>query len=110
MVDPDHGKDGTADLEIDMPENLSTWRVRVWAMGNGTRVGSGDTELITRKNLIVRLQAPRFLVQTDEVVLSANVHNYLKTDKEVTVKLSALPQTVIKPLEDLGTDQNPSGW
>jgi len=95
------GKDGTAEFEIDMPENLSTWRVRVWAMGNGTRVGSGDTELITRKNLIVRLQAPRFLVQTDEVVLSANVHNYLKTEKEVTVKLSALPQTVIKPLEDL---------
>ncbi len=95
------GPDGTAEIEIDMPENLSTWRVRVWAMGNGTRVGSGDTELITRKNLIVRLQAPRFLVQTDEVVLSANVHNYLAKDKEVTVTLAALPDTVIQPLDDL---------
>ena len=46
-------------------------------MGHGTRVGSGEAEVVTRKNLIVRLQAPRFFVQKDEVVLSANVHNYL---------------------------------
>jgi uncharacterized protein YfaS (alpha-2-macroglobulin family) len=31
------------------------------------------------------LQAPRFFVQTDEVVLSAVVHNYLKTKKKVQV-------------------------
>src|SRR5262249_46671676 len=37
--------------------------------------------------LIVRLQAPRFFMQKDEVVLSANVHNYLKTEKAVTVSL-----------------------
>jgi len=39
--------------------------------------------VITKKNLIVRLQAPRFFVETDEVVLSANVHNYLKAKKQV---------------------------
>ncbi len=61
-----------------MPENLTGWQVRVWAMGHGTKVGEGDAEVVTRKDLIVRLQAPRFFVETDEVVLSANVHNYLK--------------------------------
>ena len=39
------------------------------------------------RDLLVRLQAPRFFVQKDEVVLSANVHNYLKTEKEVQVVL-----------------------
>ena len=29
------------------------------------------------------MEAPRFFVQTDEVVLSAIVHNYLKTKKKV---------------------------
>jgi uncharacterized protein YfaS (alpha-2-macroglobulin family) len=35
----------------------------------------------------VRLQAPRFFVETDEVVLSANVHNYLKNRKSTQVLL-----------------------
>ena len=70
-----------------MPENLTTWKARVWTMAAGTRVGQGDAEVVTYKNLIVRLQAPRFFTQKDEVVLSANVHNYLKTSKDVKVLL-----------------------
>ncbi len=80
-------KTGVAEIEFDMPENLTTWKINVWGMGHGTRVGSGVAEVVTRKNVIVRLQAPRFFVQKDEVVLSANVHNYLKNEKEVTVSL-----------------------
>jgi len=78
-------KDGIAEVELDMPENLTTWKVKVWAMGQGTRVGQAAVEVITSKDLLIRLQAPRFFVQTDEVVLSAIVHNYLKTDKKTQV-------------------------
>ncbi|MDP6636120.1 MAG: MG2 domain-containing protein [Phycisphaerae bacterium] len=81
------GKDGFAEIELTMPENLTTWKTVVWAMGFGTRVGEGSVEVVTTKNLIVRLQAPRFFVQKDEVVLSANVHNYLKKAKKVDVSL-----------------------
>ncbi|MCA9178230.1 MAG: alpha-2-macroglobulin [Planctomycetales bacterium] len=78
---------GLAKVKLNMPENLTTWKVRVWGMGHGTKVGAGEAEVITRKNLIVRLQAPRFFVETDEVVLSANVHNYLANAKNVSVAL-----------------------
>jgi uncharacterized protein YfaS (alpha-2-macroglobulin family) len=81
------GADGTARVPLDMPENLTTWRVKSWAMGLGTRVGEGSCDVVTRKDLIVRLQAPRFFVEKDEVVLSANVHNYLKNEKLVRVSL-----------------------
>ncbi|MCE5325169.1 MAG: alpha-2-macroglobulin, partial [Planctomycetaceae bacterium] len=81
------GKDGTAKIELTMPENLTTWKTKVWAMGEGTKCGEGFAEVITTKDLIVRLQAPRFFVQKDEVVLSANVHNYLKSAKKVKVAL-----------------------
>jgi len=81
------GKDGFAEIELTMPENLTTWKTMVWAMGFGTRVGEGTVEVVTTKNLIVRLQAPRFFVEKDEVVLSANVHNYLKNAKKVNVEL-----------------------
>ena len=78
---------GIAEVTFDMPENLTSWKTVVWAMGHGTRVGQQIVEVVTRKDLILRLQAPRFFVETDEVVLSANVHNYLKTAKEARVTL-----------------------
>ncbi|MEE2676106.1 MAG: MG2 domain-containing protein [Planctomycetota bacterium] len=80
-------KEGLAEIEFEMPENLTTWKVNVWALGHGTNVGEGHTEVITRKDLIVRLQAPRFFTETDEVMISANVHNYLDAEKLVTTKL-----------------------
>jgi len=84
-VTTDH--DGVAEVSLKMPENLTTWRVKTWAMGHGTVVGEGEVEVITSKNLIIRQQAPRFFVESDEVVLSANVHNYLDEEKEVTVSI-----------------------
>ncbi len=78
---------GEAEFTLEMPENLTSWKIRTWAMGQGTKVASAESEVVTRKNLIVRLQAPRFFVQKDEVVLSANVHNYLETEKSAVVSL-----------------------
>jgi uncharacterized protein YfaS (alpha-2-macroglobulin family) len=78
---------GEAEVEFAMSEQLTGWKVRVWGMGHGTKVGEGTAEVVTKKDLIVRLQAPRFLVEKDEVVLSANVHNYLKKAKLVNVTL-----------------------
>jgi uncharacterized protein YfaS (alpha-2-macroglobulin family) len=78
---------GMAEVAFPMPENLTGWKVLVWSMGHGTKVGQGSVEVVTRKDLILRLQAPRFFVETDEVVLSANVHNYLKNRKTARVEL-----------------------
>jgi uncharacterized protein YfaS (alpha-2-macroglobulin family) len=79
--------DGVAKVDVTMPENLTTWKARVWTLGDGSRVGQADTEIVTRKNVIIRLETPRFSVQSDEIVLSAIVHNYLKDAKHVKVQL-----------------------
>lgn len=89
--------EGLAELELTMPENLTAWKINVWGMGHGTRVGEGSAEVVTRKNIIVRLQAPRFFVETDEVVLSAIVHNYLKEAKQVRVVLDLQGDTLQGP-------------
>jgi uncharacterized protein YfaS (alpha-2-macroglobulin family) len=98
-------KDGTAEVALDMPENLTTWRIKVWGMGHGTKVGQGQTDVVTRKDLIIRMEAPRFFVQTDEVVLSAVVHNYLKSKKKVMVKLQ-LDGKTLGVLQGGDTDSN----
>ncbi|QDV51477.1 MG2 domain protein [Gimesia fumaroli] len=92
--------EGRAQVSFKMPENLTSWKIRSWAMGQGTQVGEGTKEVVTRKNLIVRLQAPRFFVETDEVVLSAIVHNYLKTSKQVQVVLE-LDGDTLQPLDEM---------
>jgi len=90
-------KDGLAEIALNMPENLTSWKILVWGMGHGTKVGQGESAVTTSKDLLVRLQAPRFFVEKDEVVLSANIHNYLKKAKRVTAQLT-LGNDTIAPL------------
>lgn len=92
-------EDGYARVNFPMPESLTGWKVRVWGMGHGTRVGEGTSEVVTAKDLMVRLQAPRFFVEKDEVILSANVHNYLESDKQVQVVLE-MDGGTLAPMND----------
>ena len=80
--------DGAIEIEIDVPENLTTWNVYAWTVAPGLRVGSGKSTFITTKDVIVRMEKPRFLTRGDEAVLSAVVHNYSDSDKSATVSLS----------------------
>jgi uncharacterized protein YfaS (alpha-2-macroglobulin family) len=80
-------ENGIAEIELPMPENLTAWKIHAWAMGHGTMVGEGVAEVITAKDLLIRLQAPRFFTQSDTVTLSANVHNYLKDKRDIDVRL-----------------------
>jgi hypothetical protein len=86
---------GQAEATFEMPENLTTWKINAWGMTKATKVGQADTTAVTTKNLLVRLQAPRFFMEYDEVVVSANVHNYLKSAKTARVSL-AVPDELLK--------------
>ena len=85
--------DGFAEVPLTMPESLTAWRVRVWSLASGARVGQADAEVTTRKDLMVRLQAPRFLVETDEAILSAVVRNELPAGQSIRVRLDVDPAT-----------------
>ncbi len=78
--------EGHAEISLTYPDNLTTWKARVWTLGKGTQVGEGMSEIITSKDLLIRLQAPRFLVERDESVFSAVVQN--DHDKPQTVNVS----------------------
>ncbi|NLF94355.1 MAG: hypothetical protein GX564_10760 [Oligosphaeraceae bacterium] len=79
--------DGWARVAFPLPDSLTTWKLRVWAMGPQGQAGEGEAELITAKNVLVRLQAPRFLLEQDEVVLGAMVHNYFSEEIITQVSL-----------------------
>lgn len=79
--------EGIAEVPVEYPDNLTTWKIKTWVMSHGTRVGEGSAEVITSKDLIIRLQSPRFFVEKDEVVLSAIVHNYHDEAQQAKVTL-----------------------
>jgi uncharacterized protein YfaS (alpha-2-macroglobulin family) len=87
--------DGAATATLDMPENLTTWKVNAWGMTAAAKVGQADATAITTKKLLVRLQAPRFFMELDEVVVSANVMNYLTQDQTARVSLD-LPKDLLQ--------------
>ncbi|MFK7777431.1 MAG: alpha-2-macroglobulin family protein, partial [Gimesia sp.] len=92
--------EGKAEISFKMPENLTSWKIRSWAMGQGASVGEAESMVVTRKNIIIRLQSPRFFTETDEVLLSANVHNYLNSSKKVKVVLE-LDGDTLQSLDDM---------
>src|SRR5204863_3266229 len=78
---------GNATVEVTWPDNLTQWRALAVGTSAAAQVGSGETRVATKKDLLVRLQAPRFFVERDQVVVSANVHNYLPHDVRARVRL-----------------------
>jgi uncharacterized protein YfaS (alpha-2-macroglobulin family) len=79
--------DGHARVEFNFPDALTTWRTTIRAMTDDGKAGGVVTRVLVRKNLIVRLAAPRFFRQGDETVLRVIAHNYLATAKDVTFAL-----------------------
>jgi uncharacterized protein YfaS (alpha-2-macroglobulin family) len=94
------GDNGTTEVEIVFPQSLTTWRVHGYALTDSTQVGDATATATTTKDLLVRLQAPRFFIERDEVVLSANAHNYLENEKEVVAEL-ILPAELFEFLGDV---------
>ena len=89
------GPDGHARVEFDFPDALTTWRTTIRAMTDDGKAGGIVTRALVRKNLIVRLAAPRFFRQGDETVLRVIAHNYLESAKDVTFALDVSGVDVI---------------
>ncbi|VAX35756.1 hypothetical protein MNBD_UNCLBAC01-213 [hydrothermal vent metagenome] len=82
-------EDGRATVKVKFPDSLTTWRTTARVITSGTKVGNITHEVKTKKEVIVRLQAPRFFTERDKVTISANVHNYGKEEKKIKVTIKA---------------------
>src|SRR2546425_10603098 len=72
-----------------------------------TRVGSAVQKTIARKDVIMRLEMPRFLTEGDTVTISGVVHNFLKSDKSTKISLELNgAQLLDSPSETVNIRQN----
>jgi hypothetical protein len=78
---------GHAHVTLTFPDSLTTWRATVRAVTPDSKAGSAISRVLVRKNVLVRMGTPRFLLKGDEITLPVIVHNYLDTAKQATVSL-----------------------
>ncbi|HEV2350898.1 MAG TPA: MG2 domain-containing protein [Terriglobia bacterium] len=90
---------GNARATFNFPDSLTTWRATVRAISRDTLVGQVTQKVITRKDLILRLEIPRFFTQGDTVTVTGIVHNYLADDKTARVSLAATGAELAGPAE-----------
>ncbi|MFN7926884.1 MAG: alpha-2-macroglobulin family protein [Blastocatellia bacterium] len=64
------GTDGKATVTVPLPDNLTTWRATARAVTSDLRVGSTVGKVLSRKDLILRLETPRFLTEGDTIARS----------------------------------------
>lgn len=83
---------GYATVQFKFPDNLTSWTLTSRVITGDTKVGQQINTVITRKDLLVRMETPRFLQQEDEVTISTIIHNYLETEK--TTKLTFKAENV----------------
>jgi len=78
---------GHARVTMTFPDSLTTWRTTVRAVTRDSKAGWSINRVIVRKNVIVRLGAPRFMRKGDELTIPVIAHNYLDTAKQIQVSL-----------------------
>lgn len=88
------GPDGRAEIPIELPHNLSRYRLRAVVAAGETHFGSGEATLTARLPLMIRATPPRFLNQQDSFELSATVENRTGEDLPVDVAVSATGATL----------------
>ncbi len=76
-------ENGLATVNVKLPDNLTTWRATVRGITRDTLVGSATAKVTTKKDVVARVAAPRFLTQNDEATVTGTVNNALTTDQRV---------------------------
>lgn len=76
-------EEGKATINVQFPDSLTTWRATARAATWDTAIGNITHEVKSQKELMVRLQAPRFFTERDMAVVSALIDNM--SDEPLTV-------------------------
>jgi hypothetical protein len=83
------GEDGTAHVEVQLPDDLTIWRMEARGVTADTLVGLATVDILSTLDLLVRPVLPRFFVVDDRAEIATVVHNNTQAPLEVEVNISA---------------------
>lgn len=95
---------GQAALHFTLPQSLTTWNIFGFALTEQADFGDFKASFITRKDVMVRLQLPRFYREEDQGIIQAAVTN--QTNKKITTQVSlAVSRNNTRALDAFGITQ-----
>jgi uncharacterized protein YfaS (alpha-2-macroglobulin family) len=80
-------KEGRAQVTVELPDNLTTWRMQAQGITVDTKVGRTDVDVVSTLDLLVRPVLPRFFVVNDQAQIATVVHNNTREPLEVQVSI-----------------------
>ena len=83
------GADGSATVEIPLPDTTTTWRMHGKAVTTDSLVDQENADIVTSLPLIVRPITPRFFTVGDQIEIGAIVNNNTSQALDVVVSLAA---------------------
>jgi len=99
------GADGSATIEVDFPDSVTSWNFYLHAVTRDLRSASTLNQVESVKDLMVRPYLPRFLREGDQAVLKAVVNNASRTELHGQVDFDLVdPETGKSRLTDFGLD------
>ncbi len=108
------GKDGKARVTVQLPDNLTTWRMQAQGVSADTKVGQANVDILSTLDLLVRPVLPRFFVVGDQAEIATVVHNNTGNPLQVQVNLSteglALEGSTTQTVNVAAGDKVRVGW
>jgi uncharacterized protein YfaS (alpha-2-macroglobulin family) len=92
---------GNLILQFTVPESLTKWKLLGLAHTKNLEYGLVEKEVVTRKDLMVFPNAPRFVRQGDTIVLSTKIVNLSGNDLSGEVTLSLADAITLQSLNNL---------
>ena len=86
---------GHADVDVKLPESLTTYRIMAVAGDRSSRFGSGDSEVRVNKPLTLKPTFPRFLAVGDKASFGAVVTSQLPHAGTAVVTIKSLDPEVL---------------
>ncbi|MBK7764331.1 MAG: carboxypeptidase regulatory-like domain-containing protein [Bacteroidetes bacterium] len=97
-------KKGIVSFDIQFPDNITTWKSNILAMGKKRMHGIDSSETKVYKPLQTISIFPQFLYQQDKVYLKAKYSNLTKDAKDVQVYMSLNDQSLLSKNTSIKND------
>ncbi|NJC98924.1 MAG: hypothetical protein FIB03_21760, partial [Anaerolineae bacterium] len=94
-------ENGRAQVDVTLPENLTTWQADVRAVTPDRRVGQTAQNQLSTRPLFSELQTPRFFINGDQATVGATIHNNTDKDLTVNVSLEVKGLTLLSPADQI---------
>ena len=79
---------GKAKIKFALPDNITKWRITVFAFTKDTKVGKKVARFVTNKDVVVRLVSPQVIRTSDTLEIATLVQNGLAARMEFEVEFA----------------------